>query len=440
MQAERDLEQARPDLILQFAAQVGGVSGVLKNCEEEAGQTSRRFHAAAYGLTAWSVSETVARFGRKLLDKANELDHAVRLVNAYAVGVTEIQKRYGVALGEVRAAESSYAAQGSAHELALRAYQAALVLAADVVAAIEADRTAAELRGAHARLVLADQRMKEAHRVLDAIAAEFDLEALVYSRRVSQLDLVYAFNSYVATEPEALHADGSLAKWRDFSQVRLFGKDNCPDVGDVRQGGVGDCYFLTALIALVHSRGGRERVLSMITQNPDGTYTVHFADGDVTVDGQLPSSGAINAAAGDDEGLWVAVMEKAWAKHQGSYSAIEGGNPAWVLDHVLGVPNEMHEMTQVSFSDLTKALAHHQAATLSMDLHVIDSGESELSFHALAVTDTRMGSDGQRMFQIVNPWHSHAQGQLPSGKKIDYGGTFWVTETDLKSMGAAISY
>ncbi len=78
-----------------------------------------------------------------------------------------------------------------------------------------------------------------------------------------------------------------------YSQVSgvLFGA-NGPSYTDVRQGEVGDCYFLAALgeIALQNPTA----ITNMFIVNGDGTYTVRFFNGSqaqyVTVDQQLPTT------------------------------------------------------------------------------------------------------------------------------------------------------
>jgi len=38
--------------------------------------------------------------------------------------------------------------------------------------------------------------------------------------------------------------------------------------------------------------------------------------------------------------IWPMIMEKAWAKLVGSYSAIEGGNSSWTMEHLTNDPIE----------------------------------------------------------------------------------------------------
>lgn len=82
-----------------------------------------------------------------------------------------------------------------------------------------------------------------------------------------------------------------------------------PELNDIKQGSLGDCYMLAPLGAMVHR--DPKAVESMIRFDKDG-YTVHFADGkDVKVtaltDAELAMGGSSVA-----EGLWIRVIEKAF--------------------------------------------------------------------------------------------------------------------------------
>ena len=119
---------------------------------------------------------------------------------------------------------------------------------------------------------------------------------------------------------------------------------------DIRQGYVGDCYFVAALAEA--ALRNPSVVSNMFIVNGDSTYTVKFYNYGqaeyVTVDSQLPTNssgyamyaglGQYYANAGNE--LWVALAEKAYVQAnqfgwirpglsgngQNSYSGIEGGS------------------------------------------------------------------------------------------------------------------
>ncbi|HEY9869612.1 MAG TPA: C2 family cysteine protease, partial [Candidatus Obscuribacterales bacterium] len=85
----------------------------------------------------------------------------------------------------------------------------------------------------------------------------------------------------------------------------------------VRQGEIGDCYFLGALAALAATAPGKEAIRAMIKDNGDGTYTVTFPgapDKPVTV--TAPTDAELSRyARGSRHGTWPAVLEKAYGKY-----------------------------------------------------------------------------------------------------------------------------
>ena len=142
-----------------------------------------------------------------------------------------------------------------------------------------------------------------------------------------------------------------------YSQVSgvLFGA-NGPSYTDVRQGEIGDCYFLASLaeIALQNPTA----ITGMFIVNGDGTYTVRFFNGSqaqyVTVDQQLPTTscgtlifdGLGSSATSASNVLWVALAEKAyveinecgwirpssWGGGLNVYTDISGATPTWRWD------------------------------------------------------------------------------------------------------------
>jgi Calpain family cysteine protease len=121
----------------------------------------------------------------------------------------------------------------------------------------------------------------------------------------------------------------------------LFGASG-PQYGDVRQGALGDCYYVGALGEVAHR--SPQAIRDMFIVNGDGTYTVRFFNAGkaeyVTVDSQLPQSGGrfmfanyggyLNNTANV---LWVALAEKAYVQLNESgwirSSAMGGGVNAY---------------------------------------------------------------------------------------------------------------
>lgn len=128
----------------------------------------------------------------------------------------------------------------------------------------------------------------------------------------------------------------------------LFGAGG-PVYTDVRQGMVGDCYYVGALSEVALRTPGA--IQNMFIVNGDGTYTVRFYNNGkaeyVTVDSQLPVdrygrfvfANMGGSASSTNNVLWVALAEKAYAQMNeagwvrlglpgngaNSYQAIAGG-------------------------------------------------------------------------------------------------------------------
>src|SRR5262249_4155892 len=121
--------------------------------------------------------------------------------------------------------------------------------------------------------------------------------------------------------PLALDANGVRYTYR-YANGSLF--VNGVSYTDIRQGAVGDCYYLSALAEMAMQTPGL--VQTMFSDNGDSTYTVRFFHNGVadyvTVDRYLPTDTQgrfVYACQGDyasstGNELWVALAEKAYAQ------------------------------------------------------------------------------------------------------------------------------
>ncbi len=118
---------------------------------------------------------------------------------------------------------------------------------------------------------------------------------------------------------------------------------------DIKQGYLGDCYFLAALASVAQQHP--EVIWNAIKDNGDGTYTVTFyQDGKpvpVTVDAEFPvtedakgnptGTPAYARTGSTRDELWPLIMEKAYAQLDGgSYRKIEGGWPGEAVELLTG--------------------------------------------------------------------------------------------------------
>lgn len=140
---------------------------------------------------------------------------------------------------------------------------------------------------------------------------------------------------------------------------------------DPEQGGLGDCYLISAMIALARSKPYVIRRL--IRTNDDGTYTVRLyglgtwgGDVDVKLDSTFPAQGRnknlfVYGSSSDTKvldgetlyELWPSLIEKAYAKHRGSYSKIVGGHADVPFEFLSGESASSY----LTFFRSTKAIA-----------------------------------------------------------------------------------
>jgi Calpain family cysteine protease len=181
-----------------------------------------------------------------------------------------------------------------------------------------------------------------------------------------------------------------------------------PSIEDIDQGDFGDCWLLAALGSTALT--DPQRIKDLITDNGDGTYTVHFQDGDVTVsDDALLDQGA-------DQGKWVAVIETAYAEREGgTYEEIEGGYSDHAYEDLFGAntgnfdPDSSsdwffgdNKSPGDSYNEMKEALDDGRPVTASVNGRIgIDGG------HALIVTNV-YERDGVQYVEIMNPHASNS--------------------------------
>ncbi|XP_064483867.1 calpain-A-like isoform X2 [Ornithodoros turicata] len=123
---------------------------------------------------------------------------------------------------------------------------------------------------------------------------------------------------------------------------------------DVRQMNVGNCWFVAALASLTQRKGLFDRVVPRGQSFEEGLYAgvfhfVFWKDNrwvDVVIDDRLPmlngGEGYLSIKSGDDNEFWSSLVEKAYAKLNGSYGALEGGTGTEALtDFTGGIPEQI---------------------------------------------------------------------------------------------------
>jgi len=119
-----------------------------------------------------------------------------------------------------------------------------------------------------------------------------------------------------------------------------------PHPSHVRQGSVGNCWFLSALAVVAERPSLISQIVPQRCTNTVGLYQINFClDGKwtpVLVDSHLPVVQDHKTAfcATPDHQLWPALVEKAYAKVHGSYAQLSGGFIAEGWQDLTGAPTE----------------------------------------------------------------------------------------------------
>jgi ribosomal protein L21E len=230
-----------------------------------------------------------------------------------------------------------------------------------------------------------------------------------------------------------------------------------PSLADVKQGMVGDCYFLAAAGSIA-SRN-QQAIRDIFDDNGDGTFTVRFfgrnssgvATPDyVTVDRRLPTySGVYLYYAGygftsnsPSTVLWVALAEKAYAQWNetgragrdgtNSYAGIEGGWMSNVNFQILGYNSTNYSFTTTTQQTLINAIGSGQAVTAGTKATV---ASGLVATHAYSITAYN-SSTGR--FTLHNPWGNTHPAPLTWGE-LQANFSMFTTTAPQGSGGEVVS-
>jgi hypothetical protein len=254
--------------------------------------------------------------------------------------------------------------------------------------------------------------------------------------------------------------DHSHSAANDFgyasAQGTLFGGSNHDQVDPsiIKQGGIGDCYFLAGLgeVAL----RSPQAIRSMFIDNGDGTFTVRFFKGAVadyvTVDRSLPVNtsgqfvydGTFAAANNSSNVLWAALAEKAyvqenasgWIGQDGSYSyngmdathdGINGGDCGLAMSQVYGSASTWTSMGSTSFTAIWSAWASGQMITFASKGDATSRNPSVEGNHCYILSNVIPAYTGNPAqpyiyeYVLQNPW-GNVDPSKPQYIVLDYQG------------------
>ncbi|CAK6448399.1 unnamed protein product [Pipistrellus nathusii] len=223
--------------------------------------------------------------------------------------------------------------------------------------------------------------------------------------------------------------------WRRPQEIcatpRLF-PDN-PQEGQVKQGLLGDCWFLCACAALQKSRHLLDQVFlpgqpSWLDQTYRGSFTCRVWQFgrwvEVTIDDRLPClAGRLCFSRCQREDVfWLPLLEKVYAKVHGSYEHLWAGQVAdalvdltgglaerWNLKNLASSSSQQDGSGSSELKTCWQLLSLKERCLISCSVFSPRAGAKELGeFHAFIVSDLRelRGQAGQSilLLRIQNPW------------------------------------
>ena len=224
--------------------------------------------------------------------------------------------------------------------------------------------------------------------------------------------------------------DTSKVEWLRASEIykekRYVLISDKMDMNDIVPGQLEDAYFLSSVQNLCKIPANINRLFKTKIMNPDGYYELVLnIDGKpqiVIVDDYIPVDKAkkeiIYANSKKDE-IWVCLLEKAWAKVNGSYSNIIGGYPSEALEFLTGFSSLSYDTENKDAEDLNE-----YKIEIVKQLQLADKKTSIISCSTSSKLDVSgVGlikgytynlqnfyhiekSDGKKvyLFQLRNPW------------------------------------
>ncbi|XP_076800345.1 calpain-9-like isoform X3 [Clavelina lepadiformis] len=190
---------------------------------------------------------------------------------------------------------------------------------------------------------------------------------------------------------------------------------------DIMQGELGDCWLLAAIASLSLNTELLYRIIP-----PEQSFKTDYAGifhfqfwqygewVDVIVDDLLPTVNGrlVFLHSADKNEFWSALLEKAYAKLNGSYEALKGGSTTEAMEDFTGGVTEMIDLKDAPsnlFKVMEKSLKKGALMGCAIDTSSAAQREAKLPNgllmgHAYSVTGLETLRNGPQLVRVRNPW------------------------------------
>ena len=191
---------------------------------------------------------------------------------------------------------------------------------------------------------------------------------------------------------------------------------------DIMQGSLGDCYFLSVISSLCSYKKLIQKLFYTKNKTNEHLFGIYiFINGCwelVLIDDYLPCTGdyfkqlTFSSNSNETE-LWVAILEKVWAKINGCYARIVGGQPNEVYDVLTEAFSEIQIITKFNKDLIWDKMKKYQSLNFCMTAGTSgDSMNEEVGLspgHAYTIygiEEFNHNGENVRLIKLRNPWGS----------------------------------
>lgn len=197
--------------------------------------------------------------------------------------------------------------------------------------------------------------------------------------------------------------------------LSLWGDKGITPTG-IKQGGVGDCWFLAAASSVAEHPERIKRIIWNDKYDEHGAFRFYFWVKDkwhaINIDDRLPWAGSSPAFAKKsvNNAWWFSLMEKAYAKLDQKYFRLHGGMPFEALRNLTNMPTfwvyfASHQKTEAVWWTQLSDLAKRNYPMTSPCCNTNGASSKGLvSGHAYSALDFVQLSNGQKLAKMRNPW------------------------------------